>query len=253
MIEQNTVQKLYDFLDERAPFSSQLPWDNSGFLIGRKEQVVHTCVMALDVTSDVIRYAKEVGAELIITHHPVIFNPIKRVTSDSLIWQLIRADISVISAHTNLDLADGGVNDALAKSLALENIRPFENEDNIGRIGELKTPMMPEAFAAYIKEKLGETADVAYTGERAIRTVALCGGAGADFIRDAVKAGVDAYVTGEVKHHEWMEAQELPIAVFSAGHYATEQMVFTDLAAVFAEKFPETKFLPVESCKVKSL
>ncbi len=253
MIAKNTVQDLYDFLNTLAPFSAQLPWDNSGFLIGDPAKEVRTCVLAMDVTSDVIHYAESVGAQLIITHHPVIFAPIKRVTADSNVYKLIRADVSVISAHTNLDLAEGGVNDTLAEALGLTNIRPFENEDNIGRIGDLPETMNPADFAVYVKEKLGITADVAYVGENPVKTVALIGGAGSDYIADAVKAGADAYVTGEVKHHEWMAAQEMNITVVSAGHHATEDVVFAPLIAKFAEKFPETKFLPYTSCKVKSV
>lgn len=253
MTEKNTVQHLYEYLDSLAPFSAQMPWDNSGFLVGDPQKEVRVCVLAMDVTADVIRYAQSVGAQLIITHHPVIFAPIKRVTADTLVYRLIRADISVISAHTNLDLAEGGVNDMLAETLGLRNIRPFENEDQIGRIGDLPEVMTPAEFAAYTKEKLGVTADVAYVGENAVRTVALVGGAGSDYIAAAVKAGADGYVTGEVKHHEWMAAQDMPITVVSAGHHATEDVVFAPLIAKLAEKFPETKFLPFSSCKVKAL
>ena len=253
MMQKNTVQDLYRFLDTLAPCDAQLPWDNSGFLIGAPEREVRVCVMAMDITADVIRYAQSVGAELIITHHPVIFAPIKRVTSDSLVYQLIRADISVISAHTNLDLAEGGVNDALAEALRLQNIRPFENEDAIGRIGDLSEAMAPSAFAAYVKEKLGITSDVAYVGETPVKTVALVGGAGSDYVSDALKAGADGYVTGEVKHHEWIAAQDMPVTLVSAGHHATEDVVFSPLIAKFAAKFPETKFLPYTSCKVKSV
>lgn len=253
MIERNTVQNFYDFLDEVAPFASQMPWDNSGLLIGDRESTVRVCVLTMDMTAEVIRYAESIGAELIITHHPVIFNPIKKVTSDSLVYRLIRAGISVISAHTNLDLAMGGVNDALAERLQLKNIRLFENADAIGRIGDLEKEMTAAEFAAHTKACLGETADVAFVGENMVHTVAMVGGAGSDYITDALKAGADAYVTGEVKHHEWMMAQDLPITLVSAGHHATETMVFDGLAEKLAARFPETKFLPFESCRVRSI
>ena len=117
MTIQNTVLDFYRCLDELAPFSTQLSWDNSGLLVGDFSQQVHTCVLALDVTEAVVRFAREHDAQLIVTHHPVIFGAIRNVTAESLVWQLARENISVISAHTNLDLAEGGVNDALSGGL----------------------------------------------------------------------------------------------------------------------------------------
>lgn len=106
MIAQNTVLDIYRCLDELAPFSTQLSWDNSGLLVGDFSQPVRVCVLALDVTEKAVRFAKEHDAQLIITHHPVIFSAIRNVTADSLVWKLVRGNISVISAHTNLDLAE---------------------------------------------------------------------------------------------------------------------------------------------------
>ena len=117
MTIQNT--DFYRCLDELAPFSTQLSWDNSGLLVGDFSQQVHTCVLALDVTEAVVRFAREHDAQLIVTHHPVIFGAIRNVTAESLVWQLARENISVISAHTNLDLAEGGVNDALSAALCV--------------------------------------------------------------------------------------------------------------------------------------
>ena len=119
MTTQNTVLDFYRCLDELAPFSTQLSWDNSGLLVGDFSQQVHTCVLALDVTEAVVRFAREHDAQLIVTHHPVIFGAIRNVTAESLVWRLARENISVISAHTNLDLAEGGVNDALSAALCV--------------------------------------------------------------------------------------------------------------------------------------
>lgn len=254
MTARNTVSDIYTYLDKYAPFASQLSWDNSGLLAGDMRQEVRTCVLALDMTSEVIRFAAERGASLIFTHHPVIFGGgLSNVTSDSLVWRLIRENISVISAHTNLDLAQGGVNDALAEALMLEKRRPFENEDGLGIIGELPREMEPAALAMYIKEKLGEKSDVAYTAKQAVRTLAVVGGSGGDYLDAAVLCGADGYLTGEMKHHEWMAAQEKPLTVLTAGHYATEAVVLPALQRGLARRFPETAFLLYESAAVVSL
>ena len=250
MTIQNTVLDFYRCLDELAPFSTQLSWDNSGLLVGDFSQQVHTCVLALDVTEAVVPFAKEHDAQLIVTHHPVIFGAIRNVTAEGLVWRLARENISVISAHTNLDLAEGGVNDALAGALCLQNIRPFENEDGLGRIGELPEKMEPSVFAGYVRERLGSRSDIAFTKHDTVRSVAVVGGAGGDYLQTASLCGADAYLTGELRHHEWMAAQSLPISVCTAGHYATEAVVLPALLSRFEQRFPETAFLLCESTEV---
>mgnify|MGYP002229604867 CR=1 FL=1 len=113
---------LYSAIDQFAPFSLSMDFDNTGILVGDRHQPVSKVLLALDCTIDVVNYAKEIGAQLIITHHPVIFHPIKRVNEDSVVYHLIRSQIAVISAHTNLDIAEGGVNDVLAQAIGLQNI-----------------------------------------------------------------------------------------------------------------------------------
>lgn len=250
MTAQNTVLDFYRCLDELAPFSTQLSWDNSGLLVGDFAQQVHACVLALDITEEVIRFAKEHNAQLIVTHHPVIFGAIRNVTAESLVWRLVRENISVISAHTNLDLAKGGVNDALAAALRLQNVRPFENEDGLGRIGELPEYMEPAAFAGYVRERLGVHSDIAFTRRGPVRTVAVIGGAGGDYLQAAALNGVDAYLTGELRHHEWMAAQALPLSVYTGGHYATEAVVLSNLLAYFSQRFPGIEIFLYESTEV---
>ena len=253
MTIQNTVLDFYRCLDELAPFSTQLSWDNSGLLVGDFSQQVHTCVLALAVTEAVVRFAREHDAQLIVTHHPVIFGAIRNVTAESLVWQLARENISVISAHTNLDLAEGGVNDALSAALCLQNIRPFENGDGLGRIGELPEKMEPAVFAGYVRERLGLHSDIAFTEHGPVRTVAVIGGAGGDYLQAAALCGADTYLTGELRHHEWMAAQALPLSVYTAGHYATEAVVLPDLLARLSQQFPEKEILICGSTEVSAL
>ena len=117
-----TVQDVYNKIDQAAPFSLAMEFDNPGLLVGDPSEEVNGALVALDVTDEVISEAVSRGANLIVTHHPVIYSPLKRVTSDLLVWKLVRENLSVISAHTNLDIARGGVNDILAEKLALSGV-----------------------------------------------------------------------------------------------------------------------------------
>ena len=155
----STVFDLYSAIDQFAPFSLSMDFDNTGILVGDRHQPVSKVLLALDCTMDVVNYAKEIGAQLIITHHPVIFHPIKRVNEDSVVYHLIRSQIAVISAHTNLDIAEGGVNDVLAQAVGLQNISGLELLDPaaqsyLGRIGTLSNSISASEFAALVKESL---------------------------------------------------------------------------------------------------
>lgn len=234
------VSDVFSFLDELAPFSYAMDFDNSGLLIGDPSQPVQKILVALDCTPSVIRAAEESGAQLIVTHHPVIFDPIKSVTAGSIPYRLASAGISVICAHTNLDLARDGVNDHLAHRLGLgclEGLTPIACTgrdktpvtEYLGRISFLPSPMEPWDFARFVKERLG--ASVRFTpGCRPVRRVAVCGGAGADCLSDAIQAGADALVTSEVKHHIFLLAAQQGITLVDAGHFHTEDVVVEPLA-----------------------
>ena len=125
----STVLQIYEAIDRLAPFSLSMDFDNTGILVGDRQKKVGRALLALDCTKEVLRQAKELGAQLIITHHPIIFHPIKRVNEDSLVYHLLRSDIAVISAHTNLDIAQGGVNDLLAKRIGLSDCRGLQPMD----------------------------------------------------------------------------------------------------------------------------
>lgn len=235
-----TVGKIFDLLDSFAPFNTAMEWDNVGLLIGDRTAEVFAAVVALDVTTPVINRAKETGANLIITHHPVIFHPIKSVVAGDIPYELIRNNISVISAHTNLDIAEGGVNDMLASKLALHDIKPFVNEDCVGRIGSLPQEMTAAQTAEYIKERLSSNIWFTDCGKK-IRTLALVGGAGEDYCFDSRAA--DGYLTGEVRHNVYIDAQNAGIQIFTAGHHETEAVVLNMLTdrikqeGVLAESF----------------
>ena len=227
-----TVQRIYDFLNTRAPFATAEEWDNPGLLVGDPQKEVSRVLVALDATAGALDTAVAVGADLIVTHHPVIFAPLRRLSADSLPYRLAAQDIALIAAHTNLDKAEGGVNDTLAARLGLEDVAVAE--DGYTRIGTLPQEMTARDFAAHVAAALDTP--VRYAGEKPVTTVAVCGGSGGDFIAGCAQQA-DAYVTGEVKHHEWLENAGR-IGIVEAGHYATEVPVADTLAGWFTEAFP---------------
>ena len=151
-----TVNDIYSFLNEFAPFDTACDFDNAGLLIGGKDAEVVKFIVALDCTEAVVDEAIQKGAQLIITHHPVIFSGLKSVLADSLVYRLIENNVSVISAHTNLDIADGGVNDCLAKALELNDVKKIVCDDGFSfKCGQLNDVLTPEAFAKYVGKSFG--------------------------------------------------------------------------------------------------
>ena len=347
----SNVSMIYGKLNSLAPFATQESWDNSGLLVGDPGAEVKTALVVLDITAEAVREAREIGAELIISHHPVIFHPLKKVESGSVVWELAQAGISAICAHTNLDKARGGVNDCLAAALGLEHVtnyavegrekhyklavfvpvshaeavrhamigagagtisgytgctfsvegtgrfvpgegtnpwlgqpgqeeaaaearletvvpagkldavltamrqaHPYEvpafdvvesvregQEIAIGRIGELPESLSPQEFARLCADRLN--AGVRWNRKgRTIRKVAVLGGAGGDYLHPAAAAGADALVTGEAKHHEYLEAVRMGITLLDATHYATEQVVLRPLAEYLTACCPDVRF-----------
>lgn len=226
-----TNRTIYEFLDSKAPFATAEEWDNVGLLIGSPTDEVQRVVVALDVTHGALETAKAVGADLLITHHPVIFSPLRHV--DGLPLALATAGVSVISAHTNLDKAVDGVNDTLAARLHLTDVHP--TEDGMCRIGKLPEPTDAATFANTVGMQLD--AAVRTNGGETVETVAVCGGSGGDFLA-ALADETDAFVTGEMRHHEWLNANARGITVIEAGHYATEVPVVDTLCRWLQEAFP---------------
>ncbi len=225
-----TVQDVYNYLDSRAPFVTCEEWDNVGLLIGDAQQTVRRILVALDVTDGAIDAAIATGANLIVSHHPVIFSPLKRLESNSIPYRLAAAGIAVICAHTNLDRAADGVNDTLAALLGLTDIHP--TDDGMCRIGTLPQSVTATTLAKLVAQTLSTSVRVNGSGD--IRTVAVCGGSGGDFI-GALAPLADAFVTGEVRHHEWLAAHD--ITIIEAGHYATEVPVVDTLCRWLSDTF----------------
>lgn len=254
----STVTHIYDAIDRLAPFWLTMDFDNTGILVGDRNREVSCALLALDCTPAVVEQARQLGAQLIITHHPVIFHPLKRVNEDAVVYQLIRSDIAVISAHTNLDIAQGGVNDALASAIGLRDCRGLEllNEQTgawLGRIGTLPEPLSPEAFAAHVKSCLNAASVKFAAAPRAIHTVALCSGSGADCLDAAISAGADALLTSEVKQHEYLAAAAAGISIFDAGHFDTEDIVIEPLRDYLAKEIPDVHFFTTHRSAIQAI
>lgn len=245
-----TIKDIYEFINELAPFDTQMEWDKSGFSVGDIETEAKTVVMSLDITDKVIDFAAQKGAQLIITHHPLIFNPIKKIMSTDLVYRLVRNGIHTIGAHTNWDSAALGVNHVLANLLGLENIEPLtvENEPApLARIGDLPEEMDGEEFIAMAKKALN-AGNITYTkGKERIKRVAVIGGGGGEYWEACAKAGADVLLTGDTGYHHYLGAQKAGIMLATAGHYETEYPAIAALRDILAEKFPETEFITTQN------
>lgn len=358
------VKNIYEFIDSFAPFNISMDFDNCGLLVGDINSNINNVLVSLDITNNVVKEAKNLGANLIISHHPVIFKPIRNVMYESVVYKLIENNISAICAHTNLDMAeDTGVNTCLANILGLTGLSPlsiynsenynkiviFVPEDNskdvirvmsnagagvlgnysecsfsssgvgafrpreksnpfigksgsyeevnecrvemicskaktqsvieamlnvhpyempaydifetssikhdisCGLIGALENEYNADSFAHYVKNKLKCNGIRYFNFNDNIKTVALCSGAGGDMISEAINKGADAFITGEIKHHEILLAEQNHVSVFDAGHFKTEDIVIQPLIDKLHKQFREVNFIKSKSFIDKSL
>ena len=242
----STVKDILEFLETLAPRSMKMEWDNVGLLCGSKAAKVTTIVVALDPFEGVCREAAEIGAQLIVTHHPLIFRAPSAITDETAVGRsimfLCREGISAINAHTNLDQAAGGVNDVLAEKLGLRNVQIINPVDGVGllRCGEVATQSM-ESFLATVKEKLGCDGLRYVNSSKAVQKVAVGGGACAGEMMEAFAAGCDTFVTADVKYNQFWDAYDLGMNLIDAGHFQTENPVVTVLAEKIAAAFPEIR------------
>lgn len=247
------VKDIYQYINSIAPFATQMDFDNAGLLVGRGDATVEKVLVALDITTEVIREAVDIGAQLIVAHHPVIFHPVKAVTDRDItgekVLSLAEHRIAAICAHTNLDAAQGGVNDLLARRLGLTEIQQLHQDGvdeqgrpyGVGRVGMLDThgQVNTASFAQMVKFELN-AANVRYMDAgKSVCRVAVGGGSCGSMLHDAVVAGCDTFVTADVKYDVFLEAREQGINLLDAGHFATENVVVEPLARGLQETFPE--------------
>ena len=252
-----TVSDILNFVETLAPRAMKMDWDNVGLLCGSRKTPVTKVLAALDPFEHVCNEAAAWGAELIVTHHPMIFRPLPNVTDETSIGRgimtLIRHNISAINAHTNLDQAPGGVNDALAKHLALVNVEvlnPCGELDGkpwgLLRAGEV--PEQPlDAFLNRVKTLLHCEGLRYVNGGKPVRKVCVGGGSCADGMLEAIAAGCDTFVTADVKYNQFWDAHDLGLNLIDAGHFYTENPIVPILAEKIAAAFPEVEVKVSES------
>lgn len=235
-----TVRDIFVQMDQWAPFETQMDFDNAGFLVGRGEREVRKILVSLDITEPVADEAAEWGADLIVAHHPVIFHPMKRIGRGDVPFRMIKKNISGLCAHTNLDAAEGGVNDILCKLFGVTGAKGFA-EGGMGRIGQIRTVSAAQ-LAAQCQSTLNAKVKYVDAG-RPINTLAVLGGSGDHLIEEAVAAGADALLTGEAGHHDALDAKRLGLSLIVAGHYATEFPVVPVLADKLSRRFAGVRVL----------
>ena len=237
-----TVREIDAFVTELAPSCLSEDWDNDGVMLcGNPDGIVKRAVVCLEVGIDAVKYAEEIGANLIITHHPFIFRAMKNVKGEKYteLQLLMKNDISVLSYHTRYDKSKGGVNDILAESLGLSDICSC---GEFLRVGELDDEMSGEDFAEYLRTKLGCGIMKAYfEKDTKIKKVAVCGGAGKEFLAQ-VQGLAEAYVSADFSHETFREARAYGVAVFDAGHYFTENPAAKKLKELVEENFADVAF-----------
>ena len=242
-----SLKELMVHLEEMAPLSLQESYDNSGLLFGSPEWRVKGVVCCLDATEEVIREAHGIGCNVVVSHHPIVFKGIKKIRPhhyvDKALIYAIKNDIALYAIHTNLDnVLNNGVSRHVADRMRLQGCRILDPkcegiDTGTGIIGRLESAMEPLHFLKWLKE-LMQTPCIRHTAllNRPIQTVAVTGGAGASWISKAREEGVDAYVTGDVKYHEFFEANQ-EIMVCDIGHYESEQFTIELLAGLISSKF----------------
>lgn len=243
-----TVEKIYNFINDFAPYSLQEGYDNSGINVGDGEKEVKKILLALDVTNEVCDEAEKGKYDLIITHHPVIFRGLKSLDSKNAAVKLVKNDIAAISMHTNFDAAKGGMNDILCEKLGLVPAESLcvENGVPMGYICEYDE-CTAKSLAERAKKALGCRVVRYNDGEKIVKRVAVCSGSGGSFMKNAVSKTCDAYITGDVKHDIFIDAHNAGLSVIDAGHFYTENIFFDFLITKLKEKFSDIQISKAES------
>ena len=244
-----TVQQVYEVMQRLAPPELAEHWDNPGLLVDCGGEV-HRVLVALDITPEVLEEAAAKQCELIVSHHPVIFDPLKRLKPQDVPFRLVRAGISAVCMHTNLDAAEGGVNEVLAGIFGMKDMETFA--DGCGRVGAVEEITVPE-LARKAQQELAVRCNQPGKGQavqiklvdcgRPVKRLAVISGAGGSLFADALAAGADCLLTGEANHHHAIDAKRLGLSLIAAGHYATEFPVTFAVAEKLRAALPELDVL----------
>jgi len=251
------IPDIFALLNEIAPFDLSEDWDNSGLQVGSMNREVKKVMIGLDVSSSLLNVAANENFDLIITHHPLIFHPERPIDFDRMPGKAIeiaaKKGISIVSLHTNIDKARGGLNDYFASAIGLENATPFlidpsghglnHEETGIGRIGCLDTKLALKTLALQIKEKLSlpylrVTGDI----DMIVETVAVCTGSGGSLIEEFLNSGAEVFISGDIKYHDARRVEECSKGIIDVGHFGSEWMVIDLLFEKLTLAFHEAGF-----------
>lgn len=227
-------------IEEFAPLGTQEPWDNSGFCIGSPEQEIKGVMIGFDCTPELIEAAVAVGANMVITHHPLIFAGVKKINPDTFIGKCITLAITngvvIYSAHTNADKAEGGVTALMALRLGLQNIEPLD-ETSLALVGTLPSPVEPQELSTFVKKAFGvERLRSSRLIEEPVSRVAVCAGSGSSFIPQAMEAEVQLFITGDLSYHHYFCSEGF--MVMDIGHYESERDIVGKLYEILSKKIP---------------
>ena len=237
------ISDVYAFLDEKYPLLLQESWDNSGYIVESDSEKCTKILLTLDITNESVDEAVNKKADLAISHHPVIFNPLKKIQVDTPVYKLVRNGIGAICMHTNLDIAEGGTNTVIVGKIAEKlgisaNIEPLE-DCGLGCIIELEKVVDCDELAEILKDIFNiERVKMSMYGEYILSKIAICSGSGGSLWKLAQAKGCDALITGDVKHDVWIDANNSKFTIIDCGHFHTENLVLWELRRVLEEKFP---------------
>lgn len=246
-----TIRQISEFLDRFAPTRLAESWDNVGLLVGDPEDHVDNLMTCLTITPETVSEAIEHSVQLIVTHHPLPFQPIKRITTETIstkmLWQLIRAGVAIYSPHTGFDSAAEGINQSLAQQLGLteiQTLQPFVNDPEqlgAGRYGQLVNRTLSQLIQT-MKRAL-DLNQIQFVGDLKASSskVAIACGSGGSFLKVAAELGCDTFVTGETNFHSCLEAKARDISLILLGHYASERFAVEGLAIKLAGEFTDAK------------
>ena len=251
------IQEIYRIIDSFAPFSLQESYDKSGLLAGDPQKEVHRVLLTLDITTPVVNEAMARGAELILSHHPVIWDPIKALMPSHPVWHLAQSGIGAVCAHTNIDIAEGGLNDFVGDMMKepLHLTGPYQplavlsQGRALGRVCTLAEPMDAPALADRLRSVFhcGSLRYDSPAPAEQIQKIAWCTGSGCDLIPEAIAAGADALISGDAKHSVWAEAKNRGFTLFDCGHFETEVPVVRLFQQILRESAPQVETLISEA------
>lgn len=233
------VRDITAILEAFAPLRDQESWDNAGLCVGSPDDEVHRVLVGFDCTRQLVEEAVRLGADLIVTHHPLIFSGLKRIAPDdpvgSAVYLAIRHGIAIYAAHTNADKAPGGVNELMVQRLGLVEAEPLD-ESRLAFAGRLPEPLSGEDFCALVKARFGLSVLRCSAPVETVQRVATSCGAGSGFARQAFEAGADAFVTGDVSYHHFFVPDGRMIV--DIGHFESEVDIVAKFVSVLQEKLP---------------